>query len=58
MLPGTDFEEFGLAFTATVRRENALILIPLYYLLSTYVAENVNASWNSYEEKLQFFASL
>ena len=29
-LTGTNIEEFYLAFTATVRRQNALTVIPLY----------------------------
>ena len=28
-LKGTNFEEFDLAFTSAVRRQNALIVIPL-----------------------------
>ena len=41
MLTGTNAEEFDLAFTAAVRRQNALIVIPLDYLLRTDAIGNM-----------------
>ena len=43
MLTGTDFEEFGLAFSAAVRRQNALIGILLDYLLRPDAVGNYDA---------------
>ena len=57
-LTGTNFEEFGLAFTNTVRRNNVLIVIPLDYLLRIDAVGNYYAVWNSCEEKLKFCANL
>ena len=57
-LTGMNFEEFDLAFTAAVRKHNALSGIPLYYLLIPDVVENYDATWNSHELKLKFFANL
>ena len=45
-LTGTNFEEFYLAFTATVSRQNSLIGIPLDYLLMPYAVGNYDAAWN------------
>ena len=58
MLTGTNVEEFDLAFTASVRRQNALIGIPLDYLLRTDAIGNYDADWNSREEDLKFCANL
>ena len=55
-LTGTNFEEFGLAFTNTVRRNNVLIVIPLDYLLRIDAVGNYYAVWNSCEEKLKFYS--
>ena len=57
-LTGTNFEEFDLAFTSAVRRQNYLIGITLYYLLRPYVVGNYNAAYNYREEKLKFCANL
>ena len=53
-LTGTNFEKLDLSFKPTVRRQNAIILIPLDYLLRTYAVENYNAAWTNHEEKLKF----
>ena len=57
-LTGTNFEEFDIAFTASVRMQNSLIGIPLYYLLRPDAVINYNADWNKCEEKLIFCSSL
>ena len=44
MLTGTNVEEFDLSFTAAVRRQNALIGIPLNYLLRTDAIRNYDAA--------------
>ena len=53
-LTGTNFEEFDLAFTATFRRQNALIVILLDYLLRPDAIVNYNAAWNYHEKKIMF----
>ena len=57
-LTGTNFEEYGLAFTATVRRKNDLIKIPLDYFIGSDAVVNYDAAWNYREEKLKFCANL
>ena len=57
-LTGTNFEEFDLAFTAAVRRQNDLVGISLDYLLSPDVVGNYNAAWNNHVGKPFFCASL
>ena len=57
-LTGTNFEEFDIAFTASVRMQNSLIGIPLYYLLRPDAVINYNADWNKREEKIIFCSSL
>ena len=57
-LTGTNFEEFDLDFTATVRRLNASVGIPVYYLLRLDTVGNYDAAWNSCEEKQSFCANL
>ena len=58
MITGTNFEESDLAFTSKVMRHNALIGIPLDYLLRSDGVENYNVAWKYREEKLKFCASL
>ena len=57
-LTGTNVEDFDLAFTATVRRQNALIGIPLDYLKWSDTVGNYNLAWNTREENLKLYASL
>ena len=49
MLTGDNFEEFGLAFAATVRRNNSLIGIVLDCLFRPDAVGNYNESWNNRE---------
>ena len=58
MLTGTNFESSDLSFTAAVRSQNALIGIPLDYLLRSDVVNNYNYAWNNRKEKLKFCAGL
>ena len=44
MITGTNFEESYLAFTSKVMRHNALIGIPLDYLLRSDGVENYNVA--------------
>ena len=57
-LTGTNFEEFNLDFTVTIRRQNALIGILLDYLPRIYAVVNYNAAWNSHEESIIFCVCL
>ena len=56
MLTGTNCEEFYLAFTAAVRRQNALIGIPFDCLLIPDAVGNYNAAWNYCEKYIICFA--
>ena len=57
-LIGTNFEEFDLDFTDAVRRQNALIGIPLDCLLSPYAVGNYNVVFNYREGNIIFCANL
>ena len=57
-ITGTNFEEFDLAFTAIVRRQNTLIGIPLDYIFRLYAVVNYNAALNNSKEKINFCANL
>ena len=57
-LRGATFEEFDLAFTAAVRRQNSLIGIPLDCILGPDAVGNYNGAWNFREEKIKFCARL
>ena len=46
-LIGTNFEESHLDFTSLFRRQNALIRIPLDYLLRPHAIGNYDAAWIS-----------
>ena len=45
-LIGTNIEEFDLALTSEVRRQNDLIETPLYYLLRKDAVGKYDADWS------------
>ena len=49
MLIGTNFEAFGLDFTAAVKGKNALFGISLDYLIRPDAVGNYNAAWTTLE---------
>ena len=52
-LTPTNWDEFDLAFTAAVRRQNAIIGIPLDYLLRPSDVGNYQGAWATREEKIK-----
>ena len=57
-LAGINFEEYDLAFTASVSRNNDLIGNLWDWLLKPDSDGNFNASWNSRKEKIKFCNNL